>query len=185
MKSRHIRLAENGNLPRNNAPRLSTASPGMTSTARGACRASSDSCLHPGSLCAAGAPGGSWRAAWALPKPGRTSWLPRRRAAGFWTVAAPRRPGGETTLATVHAHAPHLDPSRERVTRPARSHLRYPADLAELDCLALLRDRGFTFRFRLSAGLRDRVTPVQRGRWKELRITRGIDAEPSVAPTSG
>ena len=35
------------------------------------------------------------------------------------------------------------------------------------------------------AGLRVRVTPVQRGRWKELRITRGIDAEPSVAPTSG
>ena len=52
MKSRFIRLAENGNLPRNNAPRLSTASPGVTSTSRGACRASSDSCLHPGSpLC--------------------------------------------------------------------------------------------------------------------------------------
>jgi hypothetical protein len=44
VKSRYIRLAENGNLPRNNAPRLSTlASPRMTSTARGACRASSDS----------------------------------------------------------------------------------------------------------------------------------------------
>ena len=34
--SRYILLAENGNLPRNNAPRLSTVSPGMTSTARGA-----------------------------------------------------------------------------------------------------------------------------------------------------
>src|ERR1035441_6135265 len=54
--SRYIRLAENGNLPRNNAPRLSTASSGMTSTERGACCASSDSCLHPVSLYAAGAP---------------------------------------------------------------------------------------------------------------------------------
>jgi hypothetical protein len=51
VKSRHIRLAENGNLPRNNAPRLSTASPGVTSTARGACRASSDSSPRRLPLC--------------------------------------------------------------------------------------------------------------------------------------
>ena len=39
-----------------------------------------------------------------------------------------------------------------------------------MDCLALLRcqDRGFTCR--LFAGLRVRVTPVQRGRWKERRL---------------
>ena len=55
-KSRYILLAENGNLPRNNAPRLSTASPDVTSAARGPCRASSESRLHPGSLCAAGVP---------------------------------------------------------------------------------------------------------------------------------
>ena len=80
MKSRYIRLAENGNLPRNNAPRLSTASPGMTSTARVACRASSDSCFHPGSLCAAGAPGGSWPG-------GGCGGCSRRSAAGAEPVA--------------------------------------------------------------------------------------------------
>ena len=37
-----------------------------------------------------------------------------------------------------------------------------------------LPDCGFTFR--LSAGLRVRVTPVQRGRWKERRLPGGIGA---------
>ena len=108
MKSRYIRLAENGNLPRNNAPQLSTASPGMTSTARGACRASSDSRLHPGSLCAAGAPWCSWRAAWALPKRGGRRGYSNagRRAPGPWLLLGGH---GGATFATLRADAPYLE----------------------------------------------------------------------------
>ena len=117
VKSRYILLAENGNLPRNNAPPLSTASPGMTSTARGACRASSDSRLHPGSLCAAAflvRPGGAPEAF-----PGQGGWwLPRRQGGGLLGRGCSSALG-EATLATVHADAPHLERcwSRSRKAR--------------------------------------------------------------------
>ena len=45
------------------------------------------------------------------------------------------------------------------------------SQVAELDCLALLRCQDLGFTLRLFAGLRVRVTQVQPGRWKELHVT--------------
>jgi hypothetical protein len=96
--------------------------------------------------------------------------------AGFWAGTASAAGAGTPSppcMPMRRTWGP-LNPSRERATLPARSHRRWPADAVELDCLALprCRDRGLTLM--PLAGLRIRVTPVQRGRWKERRLPSGI-----------
>src|ERR1017187_10467119 len=157
-KSRYIWLAENRlrQRPQKHAPRVASASPGVprrhgapvapplaySNSAQATSGAGACWCVVAGAWCFRG--WGEWRG---------TSTQGGGFLGHFCSSAAGARP-----------------PSPPRALPPARSYRRWPADLVGLNCLALLRcrDRGFTLR--LFAGLRVRVTPVQRCRWKERRF---------------
>ena len=145
MKSRYIWLAENGLRQRPQEHRAAGLICVYTSTARRACRAS----YGPSQLC----PSVLWR--WCLlmrgggrlvlPGLGRMWWtqggglLGRgcSSAAGAGTPSSPCMPMRRTCGAAGAVEGNGCPP-------PARSHRRWPADLVNLDCLALLRrqDRG-------------------------------------------